>query len=74
MQERLNNVSANIDAVNTEMQKLLQQRNQLNGQLDELSVRAHRLIGQGELLQSLITTELSEPESECEGGDNPSEE
>ena len=47
---------------------------QINQQINEISVRANRLVGQRDLLQSLITTELSEPESESEDEGEPSEE
>jgi len=70
----LDSVQDQGNKMNEKMQELIHQKRQIEGQLNELSGLANQLVGQRDLLQQLLTTELSEPESECEGGDNPSEE
>lgn len=66
IQTRLDNVTERFQEAQKALVTSINQRDQLNQQIDEGRLRVSNLAGSLTTLESLLTTELSEPESELE--------
>ena len=66
IQTRLDNVTERFQEAQQALVTAINQRDALNQQIDEGRLRVANLAGSVTILESLLTTELSEPESELE--------